>query len=29
VATRAIAAGAYVHTHNVASGYLPTYTLPG
>jgi altronate dehydratase small subunit len=27
-ATRAIAAGAYVHTHNVASGYLPTYTLP-
>jgi len=28
VATRAIAAGAYVHTHNVASSYLPTYTLP-
>jgi SAF domain len=27
-ATCAIAAGAYVHTHNVASGYLPTYTLP-
>jgi altronate dehydratase small subunit len=28
VATQAIAAGAYVHTHNVASSYLPTYTLP-
>ncbi len=28
VATTAIAAGAYVHTHNVASSYLPTYTLP-
>ena len=28
VATEAIAAGAYVHTHNVKSGYLPTYTLP-
>jgi altronate dehydratase small subunit len=28
VATRDIAAGAYVHTHNVASSYLPTYTLP-
>ena len=28
VATRAIAAGEYVHTHNVASSYLPTYTLP-
>jgi altronate dehydratase small subunit len=27
-ATRPIAAGAYVHTHNVASDYLPTYTLP-
>lgn len=27
IATRAIAAGAYVHTHNVKSGYLPTYTL--
>jgi hypothetical protein len=27
-ATRAIAAGEYVHTHNAASGYLPTYTLP-
>ena len=27
-ATAAIAAGAYVHTHNVASAYLPTYTLP-
>ena len=23
-----IAAGDYVHTHNVASDYLPTYTLP-
>ena len=28
VATGAIPAGAYVHTHNVASSYLPTYTLP-
>ena len=28
VATQAIAAGAYVHTHNVQSAYLPTYTLP-
>ena len=28
-ATQAIAPGAYVHTHNVASNYLPTYTLPG
>jgi len=28
VATQAIAPGAYVHTHNVKSGYLPTYTLP-
>jgi altronate dehydratase small subunit len=28
IATRDIAAGAYVHTHNVKSGYLPTYTLP-
>lgn len=27
-ATRAIAPGAYVHTHNVESSYLPTYTLP-
>ena len=27
-AITAIAAGAYVHTHNVASNYLPTYTLP-
>jgi altronate dehydratase small subunit len=27
-ATRAIAAGEYVHTHNAASDYLPTYTLP-
>jgi altronate dehydratase small subunit len=28
IATHDIAAGAYVHTHNVKSGYLPTYTLP-
>jgi altronate hydrolase len=28
LATAAIPAGAYVHTHNVKSGYLPTYTLP-
>jgi altronate hydrolase len=28
IATAAIAAGQYVHTHNVKSGYLPTYTLP-
>lgn len=28
IATQNIAAGAYVHTHNVKSGYLPTYTLP-
>jgi hypothetical protein len=28
IATKAIAAGEYVHTHNVKSGYLPTYTLP-
>ena len=27
-ATCAIAAGDYVHTHNVESNYLPTYTLP-
>jgi hypothetical protein len=27
-ATRAIRPGDYVHTHNVASNYLPTYTLP-
>ncbi len=27
-ATQAIAPGAYVHTHNVESNYLPTYTLP-
>ena len=27
-ATYAIAAGEYVHTHNVESNYLPTYTLP-
>jgi len=24
-----IAPGEYVHTHNVESNYLPTYTLPG
>lgn len=28
IATQAITAGGYVHTHNVKSGYLPTYTLP-
>ncbi len=28
LATQAIPAGHYVHTHNVKSGYLPTYTLP-
>ncbi len=28
-ATQAIAPGGHVHTHNVESGYLPTYTLPG
>ena len=29
-ARRAIAAGEYVHTHNMQSDYLPTYTLvPG
>ena len=28
VATHDIAAGAYVHTHNVKSAYLPTYVLP-
>jgi hypothetical protein len=27
-AIRAIAAGEHVHTHNVESNYLPTYTLP-
>jgi altronate dehydratase small subunit len=27
-ATREIAPGEYVHTHNVESNYLPTYTLP-
>jgi len=27
-ATCAIGPGEYVHTHNVASDYLPTYTLP-
>ena len=26
-ATRVIAAGEYVHTHNMASDYLPTFTL--
>ena len=28
IATQPIVAGHYVHTHNVKSGYLPTYTLP-
>lgn len=28
LATQPIAPGHYVHTHNVKSGYLPTYTLP-
>lgn len=28
-ATRAIRPGEYVHTHNLASDYLPTYTLVG
>ena len=28
VATCDIPAGAYVHTHNVKSGYMPTYVLP-
>ena len=28
VATQPIPAGAFVHVHNVASSYLPTYTLP-
>jgi hypothetical protein len=28
VATQPIPAGTFVHTHNVASSYLPTYTLP-
>ena len=27
-ATRTIAPGEYVHTHNVENNYLPTYTLP-
>jgi altronate dehydratase small subunit len=27
VATRDIYAGEYIHTHNMASDYLPTYTL--
>ena len=27
VATRDIQPGEYVHTHNMTSGYLPTYTL--
>jgi altronate hydrolase len=26
-ATRSISAGEYVHTHNVKSNYLPTFTL--
>ncbi len=28
-ATRPIAPGEYVHTHNLASDYLPTFTLDG
>ena len=28
-ATRAIKCGQYVHTHNLKSDYLPTYTLDG
>lgn len=28
-ATKPIAPGAYVHTHNVKSDYIATYTLPG
>ena len=28
VATCDIPAGTYVHTHNVKSGYMPTYVLP-
>lgn len=28
LATASIAAGHYVHVHNVKSGYLPTYVLP-
>jgi altronate dehydratase small subunit len=28
-ATRDIGPGEYVHTHNLASDYLPTYTLDG
>ena len=28
-ATRDIRPGEYVHTHNLASDYLPTYTLDG
>lgn len=28
-ATRDIQPGEYVHTHNLASDYLPTYTLDG
>jgi len=27
-ATRPIARGAHIHLHNLASDYLPTYTLP-
>jgi hypothetical protein len=27
VASRAIAAGEYIHTHNMTSDYIPTYTL--
>jgi altronate dehydratase len=29
IATQDIRPGEYVHTHNVASDYLPTYTLDG
>jgi altronate dehydratase small subunit len=28
-ATQPIARGAHVHLHNLASDYIPTYTLPG
>jgi hypothetical protein len=28
IATCDIPAGTYVHTHNVKSGYMPTYVLP-
>lgn len=26
--TAPVAAGAHIHTHNLASDYIPTYTLP-